>query len=306
MAATSAAPLVSVIVSCYNQGLFLCDALGSIRLQSHASIESIVVDDGSTDDTAASAASMPWSRYVYQRNAGTAAARNTGLAHSQGEFVVFLDADDRLTPDAIATGLCALASHPEWGFVTGHVQLIDANGSSLGVPPQRHADPATYFDLLRSNHIWTPGAVMYRRRILGSAPFRAAAGGSADIDLNLRLARGTGFGCHHRVVLEYRRHGANMTGNPRFMLSSAIRVRTAQRQHVRDSPEGRRALADGIANVRANYGEQVVQQVKASARSPRRWREALGGLLCLIRYHPAGIARLLTAALAKLRPVGSR
>src|SRR6185295_5924500 len=100
----------SVIVSCYNQGLFLCDALDSIRLQSHASIESIVVDDGSTDGTAASAASMPWSRYVYQRNRGTAAARNTGLAHSQGEFVVFLDADDRLTPDAIATGLCALAS----------------------------------------------------------------------------------------------------------------------------------------------------------------------------------------------------
>jgi glycosyltransferase involved in cell wall biosynthesis len=306
MAVNSAAPLVSVIVPCYNQGRFLADALESIRCQTHGSIESIVVDDGSTDGTAANAAAAPWSRYVHQRNGGTAAARNTGLAHSHGEFVVFLDADDRLLPHAIETALAALSSHPEWGFVTGHVQLISENGSVLGVPPQPHADPATYFDLLRSNYIWSPGVVTYRRGILGSAPFRAAAGGSADVDLNLRLALRGEFGCHHRVVLEYRQHGANMTGNPRYMLSSAIRVRRAQYRHVRTSVEGRRALAEGIAVVRADFGEQVVQQVKASVRSPHRWWQALAGLICLLRYHPGGIGGLLRAALAGLRRVGPR
>jgi len=108
MSATPDVPLVSVIVPCYNQGRFLHDSLQSIRAQSHAAVESILVDDGSTDDTASKAATMPWTRYVLQRNAGAPAARNSGLSHSRGAFVVFLDADDRLLPDAIATGLAAL------------------------------------------------------------------------------------------------------------------------------------------------------------------------------------------------------
>ncbi len=301
MTATFNVPLVSVIVPCYNQGRFLHDALRSIRGQSHVRVESILVDDGSTDDTAARAATMPWSRYVYQRNAGAPGARNTGLSHSGGEFVVFLDADDRLLPDAIAWGLAALSLHPEWDFVTGHVQLIGEDGAARGVPAQNHADPPTYIDLLRFNYIWTPGVVMYRREVLGVAPFRSTAGGSADFDLNLRLAREFGFGCHHRVVLEYRQHRTNMSGDARYMLRSAVRVRQAERRHVRASGEARRALAAGIDIVRASIGERVVGQVKAACRSPRRWPDAVAGLVCLLRYHPAGLAGLFTAALAKFR-----
>ena len=301
MSATPDVPLVSVIVPCYNQGRFLHDSLRSIRAQSHAAVESILVDDGSTDDTALNAASMPWTRYVLQRNAGAAVARNTGLSHSRGAFVVFLDADDRLLPDAIASGLAALTSHPEWSFVTGHLQLIGEDGSPLRVPPQNHADPPTYSDLLRSNYIWTPGVVMYRRDVLGEAPFRSGGGGSADFELNLRLARQHGFGCHHHIVLEYRHHGANMSGDARLMLRSAVRVRKAERRYVRASAERQRALDDGIRIVRADFGGRVVEQVKAACRSPRRWPEAAAGLACLLRHHPAGIAMLITAALAKVR-----
>ena len=292
MAATFNVPLVSVIVPCYNQGRFLHDALRSIRGQSHARVESILVDDGSTDDTAAHAATMPWSRYVYQRNVGAPVARNTGLSHSGGEFVVFLDADDRLLPDAIASGLAALSLHPEWGFVTGHVQLIGEDGAALGVPAQNHGDSPTYIDLLRFNYIWSPGVVMYRREVLGDAPFRSTAEGSADFELNLRLARQFGFGCHHRVVLEYRQHRANMSGDARHMLRSAVRVRQAERRHVRASGEARQALAAGIDIVRADFGERVVEQVKVACRSPRRWPDAVAGLA-------------VPAALSSRRPCGA-
>ena len=216
---------------------------------------------------------------------------------------MFLDADDRLLPDAIATGLAALSLHPEWGFVTGHVQLIGEDGAALGVPA---AEPRRLADLLRPSELQLhlePGVVMYRREVLGDAPFRSTAEGSADFELNLRLAHQFRFGCHHRVVLEYRQHGANMSGDARHMLRSAVRVRRAERRHVRASREAPAGLAAGIDIVRADFGARVVEQVKVACRSPRRWPDAVAGLVCLLRYHPGGLAGLFTAALAKVRSV---
>ena len=92
--------VVSVVITCYNQAHFLREAIESILAQSYSNHEIIVVDDGSTDNTPQIAKSYSTLRYVYQQNQGLAAARNTGLRESRGEFVVFLDADDRLLPIA--------------------------------------------------------------------------------------------------------------------------------------------------------------------------------------------------------------
>ena len=70
---------------------------------------------------------------------------------------IFLDADDRLLPHAAAAGVEWLAAHPDWAFVTGHVRLIDEDGSPTGIPPQEHTGGNHYIELLRSNYIWTPG-----------------------------------------------------------------------------------------------------------------------------------------------------
>ena len=76
-------------------------------------------------------------------------------------------------PHAVATGIEWLAAHPDWAFVTGHVRLIDEAGSPTGIPPQEHADGNHYIELLRSNYIWTPGVVMYRRAVFDSARARS-------------------------------------------------------------------------------------------------------------------------------------
>src|SRR5918995_6377717 len=113
------AALVSVVIPCYNQAHFLGEAIVSVLAQSYPRFEIIVVDDGSTDDTPEVAARYPGVRYVYQNNQGVSAARNSGLARSEGEYVVFLDADDRLLPEALETGLKCLKTHSGCAFASG-------------------------------------------------------------------------------------------------------------------------------------------------------------------------------------------
>src|SRR5579872_2171738 len=98
-------PLVSVVVVCYNQAHFLADAINSVLGQTYKNVEIIVVDDGSTDDTAATAQRFPGIRYIHQKNCGLSAARNTGLKASRGQYLVFLDGDDRLLPEAVSVGI---------------------------------------------------------------------------------------------------------------------------------------------------------------------------------------------------------
>jgi glycosyltransferase involved in cell wall biosynthesis len=297
----STKPLVSVIIPCYNQARFLGEAIESAQRQTHSSVEVIVVDDGSSDDTASVAATHPTVRYIRQRNSGAAAARTAGLHESRGELLIFLDADDRLLPDAAAIGLEALRAHPDWAFVTGHVRLIAQDGAPEGIPPQDHANGNQYVALLRSNYIWTPGVILYRRSTLASiGSFDPAARASADYELNIRIARHAPIGCHHHLVLEYRRHGANMSTDAGEMLRSAVSIRRAQRQHVAGDPVARQAWKEGIGIVKADFGGRLIQQVKANLRTPGRRRRAARDLLCLARYYPDGLVRMLTGRLRSL------
>src|SRR5262245_20604446 len=100
-AANRRQPLVSVIIPCYNHAHYLGEAIESVLAQTVQDFEIIVVDDGSTDSTADVAARYPRVRYVRQNNQGLSAARNTGIKHGLGRFLVFLDADDLLLPGAL-------------------------------------------------------------------------------------------------------------------------------------------------------------------------------------------------------------
>jgi glycosyltransferase involved in cell wall biosynthesis len=294
-------PVVSIVIPCYNQGRFLRDAIESALQQTHHAVETIVVDDGSTDETAAVARTYTAARHITQQNQGAAAARNAGFGQSRGEYVIFLDADDRLVPNAAATGIEALDAHPDWAFVTGHVRLIAQDGSPAGVPPQEHTDGDGYIDLLRANWIWTPGAVLYRRSVFDTVRlFDASAGGSADYELNIRIARRFAIGCHHQIVLEHRRHGANMSADSRHMLESAVSVRRSQRKYVEGHRGAKQAWADGLRIVQTGFGERLVDQVKADLRIAGRRGRALRGLMCLLRYYPAGVGKMIKSGVRGL------
>src|SRR4029450_1113854 len=98
-------PKVSVVIPCYRQAHFLTEAIASALRQSYSNLEIIVVDDGSPDNTEEVVRRFPGVRYIRQRNQGLAAARNAGVRASTGDFVIFLDADDRLVPGAVTSGM---------------------------------------------------------------------------------------------------------------------------------------------------------------------------------------------------------
>src|SRR5438045_8737275 len=100
-AADASTPMISVSIPCYNQAHLLPEAIESVLAQTYAHIEGIVVDDGSLDDTSQVANRYAGIRCIRQQNQGLSGARNTGLRESLGDFIMFLDADDRLTPNAV-------------------------------------------------------------------------------------------------------------------------------------------------------------------------------------------------------------
>src|SRR3954452_15388536 len=115
------APTVSVVIITYNYGRFIAGALDSVLAQTRPADEIIVVDDGSTDDTAAEGGGYADQgvQYLYQPNAGMSAARNRGIRASRGDLIAFLDSDDRWLPDKLALQLENLATYPDAGLVTG-------------------------------------------------------------------------------------------------------------------------------------------------------------------------------------------
>jgi glycosyltransferase involved in cell wall biosynthesis len=145
-------PLVSVVIPCFNHGRYLSEAVQSALGQTYPSVEVVVVDDGSSDNTAEVAQSFPEVRYLLRARGGLAAARNAGLQASQGAYLVFLDADDRLLPNAVEVGLAAFAQRPHCGFVYGAHRWITIEGTPTkdSVPPL--ADDH-YEALLRRNFI---------------------------------------------------------------------------------------------------------------------------------------------------------
>ncbi len=284
--------LVTVVIPCYNQARFLGEAIESALRQTHPRREVVVVDDGSTDDPALVVARYPAVRLIRQTNRGLAGARNRGLGESRGEFLVFLDADDRLLPRALESGLRCLAAHPDAAFAYGHVRLIASDGAPLPTPHQVDVESDHYLALLRNNYIWTPGAVMYRRGVFDSvAGFNPRINASADFDLNVRIARDFPICCHGETTLEYRLHGANMTRDFAAMLKSAVSARRAHGKLLAGDKRHEQALREGIREVRRGYGDKLAKQVREFLRAGE-WARAASGALTLLRYHPRGAAKV--------------
>ena len=171
----------------------------------------VVVDDGSSDDPAAVVRRFPGAQLIRQQNRGLAAARNAGWQALEAEFVLFLDADDRLEPRALEAALRCFARVPECGFVYGGHRYIDRDGRSIGERYEPPGDNA-FEHLLRGNFIAMHGTVMYRRaRLLEVGGF----------DESLRSMRGLRpLPAHGEAVCDCR------------VRRSGCRISAARREHV--------------------------------------------------------------------------
>ena len=284
-------PLVSIVIPCYNHGAFLAEALASIGAP-HARTEIIVVDDGSTDSTSDVVTTFDTTnefRCVRQQNAGLAAARNRGLRESRGQFVVFLDADDRLAPGAVDIGTAMLHEHPECAFVFGRCQMMDRDGHLLETSTEPRIVRDHYRELLRRNYIWMPGTVMFRREALERiGGFNPAVNASADYEVYLHIARHHPVHDHARVVAHYRKHDANMSGNAARMLRETLAVMSSQRPFLEGDEASLAAYHEGWRNWQEFYGEHLATEIRAAVRD-RRLLQAIGKASILGYYHPRGL-----------------
>ncbi|WP_114782256.1 glycosyltransferase family 2 protein [Botryobacter ruber] len=293
--------MVSVIIPCYKQAGYLKEAISSVLEQTYPHFEILVVDDGSPDNVEEVVREFTQVKLIRQANQGAAVARNNGMLASKGAYLIFLDADDRLLPNALEAGVSFLTENPGCAYVSGLVQLIDVKGDFIEIPSQPKVEKEHFKTLLRSNYIWTPGVVMYRSAIFASQHgFDRHAGGSADYEINIRIARTQPIGCHGQVILEYRQHGANMSGNLAYMLKSGVRVRRAGYNYVKHDPGLLKAWRAGIQIVQDDVGKRLIKQIKANILNGAPGKGILKDGWYVLKYYPKGVPKLIRAKLRRL------
>ena len=299
---------VSVVIPCYNQGRFLREAIASATAQGRLVPEIVVVDDGSTDETRAVATRDGTVRYLRQERSGLSEARNAGWRASSGDYVIFLDADDRLLPGAVEAGLEAFGRWPHVAFVFGHYELIDEHGAVLptwrerrvgddrtfttgdfelilpdgrrgGTSPQPRRMSDYYIAMLRRNCVSMHAAVLYRRAVLEEAGgFDPRLSSLEDYEMYLRLTRTHAAACHDRVIAQYRRHPAAMSGDTLNMLRMALFVLHEERSYVAEHPGALEAYQEGLTFWKRHYGQQLIRDVPGHLAAGRLIR---AGSSCL-------------------------
>ena len=214
---------VSVVIPCYNLGEYLREAVGSVLCQTYPPLETVVVDDGSTDEATLRAlddCQQAGVRVLHTPNRGAPAARNYGIGETHGEYVLCLDADDILLPTFLEETVQALAKSADVGIVTTHVEFF---GTSTGV--------------------WSPtegklSSLLWKNRIASASLFRRKCWEETDgyVDLDACqdwnfwisiVKRGWRWTVVPRVLYRYRRRPGSISDVYQEQMSRIFREMVA-------------------------------------------------------------------------------
>ncbi len=293
------APLVSVIVPCWNDSSYLLQAIDSVRAQSMADWECIIVDDGSTDGTPEVAAGLVEAdrriRVARQRRRGIGAARNRGIDLARGPYIQFLDADDAILPDKLALQLAALRGLPAPALAyCDYANVLDLErlllpGPSRVPPRLDHEGPLA--DLARGweTSVSIPAhCFLLERRIFTEFGIR----------FNERLPSHEDWDCWMRVLelkptlryvdqtlAVYRRRPDSVSSNRRLMRRGFLRAVELQLRRHRHDPDLAALLAAKRAEVLARYRDMTL--------AARLGRAILGGIGVFRAVVPAPVRRRL-------------
>lgn len=224
-------PIISVVIPSFNRGHCLKACIESVLNQTLRDIEVVVVDDASTDDTRDQIAALNDSRIRYiahRTNRGGAAARNTGISHSEGEFVAFLDSDDYWDATKLEKQLMLLQEKgDQYGFVYSWFIRKNSAGEELG-RDSNSIEGYALNELLVKNHIGTFSSVMVRRSVLEAVNgLDEKMKSCQDWDLFIRLSRVTRVCCVEEYLAHYiqNRHDRyRISSNPRSIIQGHERL----------------------------------------------------------------------------------
>lgn len=232
-------PDVSVIVPVHNGEAFLAEALASVLAQDYPRFEVIVVDDGSSDASAAIALAHPGVRFLRQDQRGPAAARNAGVAASQGRYLAFVDADDLIPPHKLSRQVGYLQRHSDVGCVFAHEELL----FEPGAPLPWWARPGG----LRSSRLGDGEPINAMSMVVRAETFRCVGEfdesfrTGEDLDWVLRLQE-LGIGMHvlEDVLLVRRIHRDSLTQSQHEPNGTMLRVLHARAARRRRGENDRR------------------------------------------------------------------
>ncbi len=210
-------PKVSVIVPAYNSMSYLPETLESVLKQTFTDFELIIVDDGSTDQTPQWVSKLTDSRIrlVRQENKGVTVARNTGIAHAEGEYIALLDHDDLWQTSKLDIQVRCLDESPEVGLVHTWMVLVDEQGRSTGRIMTSNAQANVPKHLLERNAI-ASSSVMVRRccfEDVGVFSLNRDLYTVEDWEMWIRIASLYPFAVIRKPLMSWRQHANNGSKN---------------------------------------------------------------------------------------------
>lgn len=287
---------VSIVIPAHNAARTIGQTIGSAAAQSLLDIEIIVVDDGSTDETAAIVAGMaarePRLRLIRQANGGVARARNRGIGEARGRYIAPLDADDIWHPEKLVRQVATLdGAGPEVALAYNWFRRIDEHGDVLPGSPCPRIEGWVYHRHLIWNFISNGSTPLIRADLLRDTlyePVLRDAGneGCEDYLMQLRLVRNFAVACVPAFLTGYRQIAGAMSRNVARMLRSHLQV---FRLIEADAPaSGRRIICEEIARYHVELArnrlrrhdllEAMREMLNGFGASPRQtaitaWRE---------------------------------
>lgn len=206
-------PLVSVILPVYNGAEFLAESLETAVAQTYRHFEIVVLDDGSTDDSARIAKAFPRVRYFYQQNGGIADARNNAIALARGELLAFLDHDDLWAHNKLELQVAYLRQHPDIALALAHERLFFTHGYT--------SEFWLNHKLMQNDHLGlVPGTWLLKKEVFYQVgPLNPRFRISDDVEWFMRfLDKGFQYGVVEETLLFKRMHGENAS----FQIQAAV------------------------------------------------------------------------------------
>jgi glycosyltransferase involved in cell wall biosynthesis len=283
------APLVSVIIPAFNAASTIQSTLDSVLQQTFTDLEVIIVDDGSTDDTAEKVRACADRRivYTYQPNSERAVARNNGIAHSRGCFCAFIDADDLWLPEKLEKQIPLLSSNPALGLVYCDLFQFDhttnQNLTRFGKKEKFYRGKIDITKLLRVNFIQSPTPVVRRAALDQVGGFDSDLIPVEDWDLWIRIAYRYPIDFVGEPLARYRMHprATSWENRPEEMLSCTFKLlrKTGVRYDKSKVIRNGIRLAKGVAYY--HFGRSMVLD--------KQYTRALKAYLLSLRYYPTHI-----------------
>jgi len=287
-----ATPAVSVVIPAYNAAWCVRRAVDSVLAQTSSDFELIVVDDGSTDDTAAVLNIYgDRLRIVRKPNGGLSSARNAGIDAARGRYVAFLDADDWWLPEKLERQVALMEADPALVFCSTAARIESPEGEQLGEWACAHSPLPTLEAIFATNaHVAGSGSAVLARRdaFARSGGFDETLRSLEDIDMWMRLAAIGGYACVPQALAVILKRPGSMSGNLDVMRDAAITVMRKNRPLL---PRTRRG-----GFWRHAYAGMLSDFAKWAWRSNRR-RQALGDALAGLCLSPLGRGRLMLGLL---------